>query len=259
MSFFFSRRQAMLTGCVAIIGAKGLAKDLIQEDLFDAIDNNLVEAKFIPNNEKSAQVVITNVSNRPLTLKLPSSFVGVPVLAQQFNRGPGFGGQGGQGGMGQGTQTTGGGFGQGGIQNNGGFGRGGMGIGQGGMFGPGGGAFSIPPEQTRVLKANTVCLEYGKSTPYPNVKYTLERVAAFSSDPIVSFILEQLGAGKVPQKVAQAAAWYVCDQMTWDRLLSETIEHVVGPNERFFTNNEISQAAKLVEQAKYLANNNYTE
>lgn len=265
MSFLFSRRRAMLTGCLAVVGAKGFAVENLTEDLFDAMDNNLVEAKFIPNNEKSAQVVLTNVSNRPLSLKLPSSFVGTPVLAQQFNRGPGFGGPGfggqqGQGGMNQGTQVTGGGFGQGqgGMQNNGGFGFGRGGMGQGGMFGPGGAAFSIPPEQTRVLKASTVCLEYGKTTPYPGVKYSLQKVTSFSSDPVITYVLEMLGLGKVTQKVAQAAAWHVSDQMSWEELSSETISHIVGGNERFFSRMEISQAINLVEQAKYVTNNNYS-
>lgn len=42
----------------------------------------LVEVKFIPNDSRSAQIIVTNRSDRPLSLRLPAAFAGVPVLAQ---------------------------------------------------------------------------------------------------------------------------------------------------------------------------------
>ena len=82
-----------------------------------------VEVRFIPNDSRSAQVIVANREERPLTLRLPAAFAGVPVAAQM--------GMGGMGGMG-GGQT-----GFGGAQTVGG---GGM---QGPVGGPGqpGGAF----------------------------------------------------------------------------------------------------------------------
>jgi hypothetical protein len=85
----------------------------------------LVEVRFIPNDSRSAQIIVTNRSDKPLSIRLPAVFAGVPVLAQMGGGGnqAGFG----AGGIGAAPQSVGG-----GVQNAG------MGIGgQGG----GGGAF----------------------------------------------------------------------------------------------------------------------
>jgi hypothetical protein len=80
----------------------------------------LAETRYIPNDSRSAQILIANRADRPLSIRLPAAFVGVPVLAQ-MGMGMGMGG----GGMGGGAQMTGGGMGMGG-------GMGGMGGGMGG-------------------------------------------------------------------------------------------------------------------------------
>ena len=85
----------------------------------------LVEVRYIPNDSRSAQILVANRADRPLSIRLPDAFVGVPVLAQM---GMGMGGGGGFGGagIGGGAQMTGGGM-------------GGMGGGMGGMGGGMGG------------------------------------------------------------------------------------------------------------------------
>ncbi len=88
------------------------------QDILDAEKAGLIDVKYIPNDSRSAQIVIDNKSDQPLTLRLPKAFVGVPVLAQF-----------GQGGIGGGM---GGGMGGGGGQAAGGGGMGGMGGGMGG-------------------------------------------------------------------------------------------------------------------------------
>lgn len=208
-------------------------------DLFEAEEQNLVGVQFIPNDAKSAQVILTNKTRRPLTLRLPAAFVGVPVLAQ-FGVGGGFGGAAGGGagfggpGMGGGAQATGGGLGQG---NQGG----------GGLGGLGGGFQSIPPERTRVLRVPTVCLEYGKREPSPRMPYRLVPAESFSSDPQVSLVLELLGKQAVPQKVAQAAAWHFSSGLSWEQLAREKIDHLgATPDEPYFSARELGAARQLV-------------
>jgi hypothetical protein len=100
------------------------------QDVLAAQDAGLVDVKFIPNDSRSAQVVVASRVDRPLTLRLPASFGAVPVLAQ-------FGQQGMGGGMGMGGMGGGMGGMGGGMQNmgGGGMGMGGMGGGMGGMGG----------------------------------------------------------------------------------------------------------------------------
>ena len=82
------------------------------EDVLEAEKAGLVEVKYIPNDSRSAQIVVTNRSDRPLTLRLPGAFAGVPVLAQLGGMGGGGGGNAagfGAGGIGAAPQSTGGG------------------------------------------------------------------------------------------------------------------------------------------------------
>ena len=51
-------------------------------DLFAAEAEGLVAVRYIPNDSRSAQVIITNKTSKPLSLRLPAAFAGVPVLAQ---------------------------------------------------------------------------------------------------------------------------------------------------------------------------------
>jgi hypothetical protein len=211
-------------------------------DLFEAEEQQLVSLRYIPNNAKSAQIIVTNRTRRPLTLRLPASFAGVPVLAQM----------GGMGGMGGGGQA---GFGAGGIgggaQATGGGGLGGQGMngmGGGGMGGAGGGAFSIPAERSRVFRVPTVCLEYGKHEPSTRMPYKLGRVDTFSSDPKLAIVLESLGRGELSQKVAQAAAWHISSGITWEKLAAEKIDHAGGvPDEPYFSQTELVAAHRVVE------------
>jgi hypothetical protein len=212
-------------------------------DLFEAEEQQLVSLKYIPNNAKSAQIIVTNRTRRPLTLRLPAAFAGVPVLAQMGMGGMGGGGQAGfgAGGIGGGAQATGG----------GGLGGQGMnGMGGGGMGGAGGGALSIPGERSRVFRVPTVCLEYGKHEPTSRMPYKLGRADTFSSDPKLAMVLESLGRGELSQKVAQAAAWHISSGLTWEKLAAEKIDHAGGvPDEPYFSQAELVAAHRVVEIA----------
>lgn len=210
-------------------------------DLFAAETQGLVAVRYIPNDSRSAQVIVTNRTNRPVTLRLPLAFAGVPVLAQMGGGMGGMGGGGGgagfgAGGIGGGPQTTGGGMGGQGMNGMGGGGAGG-----------GGGAFSIPPQKTRVLRIATVCLEHGKPEPSSRYPYKLAEIDSFSSDPKLTLVLESLGRGELPQKVAQAAAWHLSNGMSWERLAAEAIDHAGGvPDEAYFTTAELTAAQRVV-------------
>jgi len=91
------------------------AGDSAARDLLAAEADGDVEVKFIPNDSRSAQVVVRNRGDRPLTLRLPAAFAGVPVLAQFGMGGGGQAGGFGAGGIGGTPQNVGG----GGVQNQG--------------------------------------------------------------------------------------------------------------------------------------------
>ena len=183
-------------------------------DVLDAETAGLVTVKFIPNDSRSAQVLVTNKSNKPLTLKMPAAYAGVPILGQMGGMGGGMGGMGG--------------------------GMGGMG---GGM---GGGAFSVPPEKTKVLKITTVCLEHGKKEPSSRMAYKLVSLDTFSTDPKLQTILASLGRGELSQKVAQAATWHVANGLSWDQLAGKKIDRLGRPDDAWFSPNELLMAHRTV-------------
>jgi hypothetical protein len=78
------------------------------QDVLAAERAGLAEVRYIPNDSRSAQIIVANRSDRPLTLRLPAAFAGRPVLAQMMqggNQQAGFG----AGGIGAAPQTSGGG------------------------------------------------------------------------------------------------------------------------------------------------------
>lgn len=206
------------------------------QDILAAEAAGLVEVKFIPNDSRSAQVVVTNRSDRPLTLTMPAGFAGVPVLAQFMNQQGGGGGFA-AGGIGGTPQNVGG----GGMQN------GGMGI--GGNAG-GGGPFSLPPERTRTLRVPTVCLEHGKREPSPRVPYKMTALDTCSEDPRLQDVMTALASGAISQKVAQAAAWHLSSGRTWEQLAGEMISMAGGdPDVAFFSQAELAAARRFVEES----------
>jgi hypothetical protein len=233
----------------AVVAAEARVRDVLEAEA--AGD---VVVRYIPNDSRSAQIVVTNRTDRPLTLRLPDAFVGVPVLAQIG--GMGMGGMGGMGG-GMGGNVGGGGFGGGGMQAAGGGGMGGMGMGMGGgMGGMGGGmggmggaggAFAIPPEKPAIVRVQTVCLEYGKAEPRPNAVYRLLRCDAFTQDAGIARVLEALGRGQISQSVAQAAAWHLASGRTWDQLAAERVRGWGSlPDRPVFSRQDLEGAMRVV-------------
>lgn len=63
-------------------------------DLFAAMDAGDIDAKLIVKDIKQAKLVVRNMTDRPLTIKLPEAIAAVPVLAQAQGGGGGGGGGG---------------------------------------------------------------------------------------------------------------------------------------------------------------------
>ncbi len=222
-------------------------------EMFAAIKSGEIEVKLIPKSDREANVQLTNKTKRPLTVRLPDAFAGVPVLAQAGGGGGGRRGGAGGGGANNQNQGMGGGMGgMGGGMMGGGMGGGGMGM--GGMGGGGGGGFfNVPAEKLVQFKVDTVCLEHGKKDPRPAVPYEIRPIESFTKKPAVQELCKLLGLGGVNQRAAQAAAWHLTDNMSWDQLAAKELEHLSGPNEPYFTQEELQAAMTLVTEAENLA------
>jgi hypothetical protein len=208
--------------------------------LFDGISDGSLNVKVVLQNSSGGNVYVENPSNKPITVDLPDSFVAVQVLRQFGGGGGGRGGGGGGGAGGAGgAQTTGGGAGGGG-------GLGGGGIGGGGMF-------SIPAEHTAKIPIQTVCLEHGKTDPDPTMNYKLIPVSDYTSNDQLAALLTLIGKNAIDNQVAQAAAWNLSNNMSWQDLAAKQSTEIGSTDQPYFSQQALVQAQQLVMEARGLA------
>jgi hypothetical protein len=122
-----------------------------------------------------------------------------------------------------------------------------MGMGMGGMM-------RIPAEKQLKLKVTTVCLEHGKRDPNPRAAYKMIPAEQFISDTRVVEICKLLGYNRLTQNVAQAAAWHLTDNLSWQELaVKNRIENKYTGNVLWFHPRELHVAAMIVAESNALA------
>ena len=215
-------------------------------ELFQGITDGEIDVRFIPIDEKRANVLIQNKTELPIQIQLPNAIAAVPVLAQ-FNLpvgGQQAGGQqagGQQAGGGGASQGVGGGFDQGGGGGQRGFG--------GQQNNQQGGFFRIAPNKTRKIKAITVCLEHGKPNPNPRIAYKMIPITKYTKDKRIISLCEDLGSRSIDQKTGQAVAWHLANELGWKALAKiNQIESRYLGNVPFFQKTQLKKAKAYVEE-----------
>lgn len=262
------RRAGLIGACLALVaitqfvGAGKAPMKVLKYDptaekmeMFAAMEAGALSVRVVAHDAKGGNMFFENLSGKPLTVELPEAVTMVHVLKQFGGGGFGGGGQGGgglggsgfggqQGGLG-GGQGLGGGFGG----QQGGFGGAG-GIGQQG--GGGGGFFSIPPERVAQVPYRSVCLNYGKPDPSPRMTYKPVRLEEYSDDKVLQETLRIFGLGRMDQIAAQAAAWHLTDNLSWEKLASlkeYTLPGVYTSQVPTFSTAQLQTAQQLVHVA----------
>lgn len=192
-------------------------------EMFAAIEKGDIAVKMVQKDSTQCTLRIENKTQRPLSVKLPDAFAGVPVLAQTSGRR----GTGGNNRSSGGNQGTGGGM---------------SGMGGGGMF-------NVPAEKVGKLVVPTVCLEHGKAEPRPSVQYEIRPIETFTTKTGVRELCQMFGAGKLDQRAAQAAAWHLNSGMSWEELAEKRIRHLGGQSEPYFTQAQLDSAKSIAATA----------
>lgn len=215
--------------------------DARQVEMFEAMESGEIKTNPIAKNSLGGNLLITNETDEPLTVKLPQGFVVAPLAQIGGFGGGGIGGGGlGGGQQGGGQQAAGGGAGQ----------QGGIGGGQGAG---GGGFFSIPPKKTLSVPYTSVCLQHGLDEPHPRSNYVVIPSEKFSDDPALLTLIDMVGTGKVNPAAAQAAAWHLSDGMSWQQLAAKRYKRVAAPDTPYFSHAQLMGAQQVVATAKQLA------
>ena len=232
-------------------------------ELFAGIELGKLEVKLIPRDSTQCRVLITNKTDKPLNVTLPGAFAGVPVLAQ-FQPGnfqPGLAVQPGQNWNNANSAPQ-----QLGIGNPFGNNWGNQGNRGNQLFnmpaanpqpglGPANFApFNVAPENVAQLKLSSVCLEYGKPNPRPKIPYRLEPIESVTDRPEVGELCRMLGQGRVSQRAAQAAAWHLANDMSWQELTRLRRRIAMGRfSEPYFRPGELEAGRQAAEAAIELA------
>ena len=91
----------------------------------------------------------------------------------------------------------------------------------------GGGMMYVPPEKAESVKLPTVCLDHGKAEPRPTMPYEIRPIDSVTDKPAVWELCRMLGR-RISQRVAQAAAWHLNNNMSWDQLAAKQARHIGG-------------------------------
>jgi hypothetical protein len=229
-------------------------------ELFEGIEQESLTVKMIAVNSEGGNLLIENQTDQPLTVEMPESFIGVHVLGQ-FGGGLGGGGLGGGlgggglGGAGGGAAQSvgggalGGGQGAGTLGGAGGLGGGLGGLG-GGLGGAGGAFFSIPPKKVVKVPYQSVCLEHGKPNPLPRMTYQIVKTTDYTDNPVLQELLVLVSNQQIPPQMAQAAAWHLANEMSWQQLALVKYDRVGAPDRPYFTYAQLVAAQQLVAAAQ---------
>ena len=198
-------------------------------EMFAAMKAGDLEVSMIPKDSSEARIVIKNNTDKPLNVKLPDAFAGMPVLAQ---RAPAAGAAGRNGAGGQ-QQPMG-----------------------GGMGGMGMGMMNIPAEKVAQFKIAMVCLQHGMKEPRSSTRYEVKPIEEFTTKPEVKELLTAFGKRRLNQRATQAAAWHLANGMSWEELLNKQIEHLNGTSEPWFDPREIQAAMEIAQYSVVQAQQN---
>ncbi len=206
-------------------------------ELFEAIQDAQLEVRLIPRDSAQSRLLVENKSGKPLNVRIPEAMGATAVLAQfqglRALNGDEGGGNDAPQPLGLGTPPM-----------------------QGGPHGQDPGPmnfmlFNIAPEVVGQIKLSSVCLEHGRANPKPTIPYALKRIEEVTARPELNEICAMLGRGEIGQKAAQAAAWHLNNEMSWEELRRERIDTILSLHSKLlFTPRQIDEAIGAVKKAE---------
>ena len=116
------------------------------------------------------------------------------------------------------------------------------------------GMFNVAPEKVGKFPVTTVCLEHGKGEPNERIPYEIKPLESVANKPAVVELCRTLGTGQINQRAAQAAAWFLNNDMTWQELAAKRYRHANGTlGESYFSPLEIQTGMQLAKAALKVA------
>jgi hypothetical protein len=71
------------------------------------------------------------------------------------------------------------------------------------------------------------------------MKYVIKPIEGFTDKPAVGELCRMLGSGMLSQRAAQAAAWHLNSEMSWQELAAKQLRFANGTSRPYFARQEI--------------------
>jgi hypothetical protein len=82
------------------------------------------------------------------------------------------------------------------------------------------------------------------------MSYELRPISDMTEKPAVAELCKLLGAGQIDQRAAQAAAWHLANEMSWQELAAKELVYADGRSEPYFAAHELLLAAQIAQAAE---------
>ena len=218
--------------------------------LFSAMQTGQLDVRFVPRDAWQGWLQITNKTNQPLSVQLPTAFGATPVLAQVAPGNPNSGSRSNSSNASQSLSVLSPLTSSNSQQQNAAMNR---------QAGPmwnvtdQGGTADTPsvrvaPKKPLVWKVRSFCLDLGKPTPHAWMPYVIKPLENVSSHPEVVELSRMAATGAISYRVAQAALWHVNNGAEWKHLVAPPFMWPRRGPVRF-TPAEIQTARMAVDQA----------
>lgn len=243
----------VLLGCFAfgeplIADEDGPIRKLEYDPKADAVELLSQEAReklrvqVIPQNETRSRVVIENLTEDPLTVRLPKAVAAVHAVSKpDANPQPR---------VRTGDLEP---------EDDPATGNGQAVVGTfGPMDGPAnafpheteeGHAFTIPGKRKVMIALHSACAEHGKRPPISRMTYELKTLDKQVENKTLQRIIQGYDPLSTDPRAFQAIVWHLENGLSWEDLAQKTIK-TAGQVEPYFTRSQLIEAQKLLERAK---------
>jgi hypothetical protein len=110
--------------------------------------------------------------------------------------------------------------------------------------------FCFIPGRTARLQLRSVCLEHDRAGPSPKHHYVVKPMDEVTTIKGVYEICSMMGRGEIDHQIAQTAAWYLNNQISWKQLWNESQHGAPGMGgQRGMTRQQLWDAINAVDKA----------
>lgn len=112
-----------------------------------------------------------------------------------------------------------------------------------------GNAFTIPANASVQIRLSSACAEHGKRSPISRMTYQLKPLDEQIENKTLQKVIQSYDPQTTDALAFQAAVWHLANGMTWEALAEKTDKRG-GQTVSYFTRKQLATARQIIEDAK---------